>query len=86
MHASRIRRAQQSAEVVRVLELIEQDEERGLALRLGCLQDVVELGIGHGRDIGEHALMTVTARERFDLRALHVLHDDAALLGKRCDL
>ena len=71
---------------MRVLELIEQDEERGLALLLGRLQDVVELGIGHGRDVGEHALMAVAARERLDLRALHVLHDDAALLGKRCDL
>ena len=86
MHAGRIGRAQECTEVVRVLELVEQDEERRLSLRLRRLEDVLELGIGDGRDVGEHALMAVAAGERLDLRALHVLHDDTALFGERRDL
>lgn len=52
-----------------------------LSLRLRRLEDVLELGIGDGRDVGEHALMAMAAGERLDLRALHVLHDDAALFA-----
>ena len=80
MDAGRIGRAQQGAEVVRVFELVEQQQERRLALRLGACEDVFDFDVRHGCDKGQHALMAMAACQRLDFRTLHRLRQDAALL------
>ena len=82
MDAGRIGRAQQGTEVVRIFELVEQQQERRLPFRLGTREDVFDLDVRHGCNKGQHALMAVACRQRLDFRTFHCLRQDAALLHK----
>ena len=63
---------------MRVLELVEQHEQRRMTFLLGRAQDGVELLIGDRRRLREHALMARALRGALDLFALNELHGDAA--------
>ena len=83
MHARRVRRAQKCAEVVRILDLVEQQEERWLALFLGTREDVIERGVGDRRSIGDDALVAHVGRELVELLSLARPHGHALLACKR---
>ena len=57
MHTAGLGAAQQRAQVLRVLHLVEQQQQRGLAARLGQRQGLVEAGVGIRPRGQGHALM-----------------------------
>jgi hypothetical protein len=71
-------RAQQGAEVLGVLQAVEHEVERRVGRARG-VEQLGEVGVGVGVDLGRHALMVVG--EAVEVGALDVLHGHAALGG-----
>ena len=57
MHTRRIRRAQECAQVLRVFDAVEQQQQRLLPACLRRRDDLLDGDVGDGRGIGENALM-----------------------------
>src|SRR5947209_4499875 len=71
-------RAQQHAEVLRVLERIDDQDERGIRERVEVEQKLVELDAGLALDDRDDALVVLDRREPRDLELVHVADEDAA--------
>ncbi|MEJ7696283.1 MAG: hypothetical protein WKF78_06630 [Candidatus Limnocylindrales bacterium] len=77
VHACGLRAAQEGADVVRILERIEDEDERRLATPGGARQDVVDRGEDAWLDHERDALVSVEAGQRRQRATLHLDDRDA---------
>ena len=81
MHANRISDAQQRADVLRVFEQIEDQDQRFFAALLAQRQHVFQIGIGIAADAQRHILVIRALRQIVDDAAGDAMHRHAALGG-----
>ena len=80
MHPRCIRRAQECTEVLRILDTIEQEQERILSSLSRRCDDLLDCDVGNGCDVGEHALMAhALGHSGIQLGAVHDVQCDAVL-------
>ena len=80
MGSRQIRRTDNGAQIVRVFNIIQQDQERVFASLLCKLQHIFHLCIGISRRIGDHALMLSGSAKLIQTFLLHILNQSILLL------
>ena len=84
MRAHTLRSADDCAQIVRIGDAVQQDQEGIFALRLRVCEHLVHRGIGHRRDVGQQALMS--GIDLIQPRAVHHLNDHTGLPGHADDV
>ena len=68
---------------MRILDLVEQQEERRFTLFLGAREDVIERGVGDGRSVGDDTLVAHVGHELVEPLSLASAHGHALFACKR---
>src|SRR5688572_2193191 len=79
--ARALRRAEEHAEVLGILQRVDHEHEPGLTQRVEVEQELVELHAGLALDDRDDALMVLDGRDALDLHRIDVADEDAASLG-----
>ena len=80
MRARGIHASQDRADVVRVLDAVEHDEQRRT---VGVLHEVADAVVPRGAHFGDHALMHAVATAPVEFAGLDAFHRNAVLGGQR---
>ena len=87
MHARRIRSAEERPQILRILDTVEQKQQRILAARPRRRNNLLDGDIGDGRDVGDCALMAhPLGHSRIQLGPTDHIHCDTVLTRKIAQL